>query len=134
MNHNRGICSISKVRNTIVEPISNKSNSIHRLRNSDKLQISNNCKHKWLYISQKLSVNFSFLKIVLTQTPESATSKTAGSSVNSKDKDPNPTNKEAARATPVTPPTCKEKDGQYQLLKEKDKPVAFPNYFQEMTS
>jgi len=54
---------------------------------------------------QKLSVNFSFLKHVLTQTPERATSKTAGSSVNSKDKDPNPTNKEAARATPVTPPT-----------------------------
>jgi len=36
-------------------------------------------------------------------------SKTAGSSVNSKDKDRNPTNKEAARAKPVTPPTYKEK-------------------------
>jgi hypothetical protein len=58
---------------------------------------------------QKLTANFSFLEHVLTHTPDRATSKTAGSSVNSKDKDPNPTNKEAARTKPVTPPTYKEK-------------------------
>jgi len=69
---------------------------------------------------------------VLTQTLERATSKTAGSSVNSKDKDPNPTNKKAARAKPVTPPTYKEKRNSVSSLRRRIK--VFPNYFQEMTS
>jgi hypothetical protein len=45
-----------------------------------------------------------------TQTPDRAISRTAGSSVNSKDKDPNPRNKVAASATPVTPPICRNED------------------------
>jgi hypothetical protein len=68
---------------------------------------------------QKLSVKFSFFKHVLTQALECATSKTAGSSVNSKDKDPNPTNKEAARRKPITPPTYKEKRNSVSSLRRR---------------
>lgn len=62
INHNRGICSIGKVRNTIVEPISHKCNSIYRLRNSHKLPKNpTNVNINRCTFLQELSANFSFL-------------------------------------------------------------------------
>jgi hypothetical protein len=121
MNQNRRICSIGKVRNTMVEPISHKCNSIHWLRNSDKLQNPTTVNINRCRFLQKLSVNFSFLKHVLTQTPEHAMSRTARLSIKNEDKDPNPTNKEAARATPVTPPTYNERRNNISSLRRRIK-------------
>lgn len=83
---------------------------------------------KWLHIT--LETKHRLFKNVITQTPDRATSNTSGSSVNSKDNGPNPMNKEAASAKPVTPPTYVQK-GITSDLPKKGKgeiSVAFLNF------
>jgi hypothetical protein len=47
-----------------------------------------------------------FHKFLITQTPDLAISRTAGSSVNSKEKEINPKYRITANAIPVMPPIC----------------------------
>jgi hypothetical protein len=55
-------------------------------------------------------------------------SKTAGSSVNSKDKDPKPISRVAASATPVTPPTYTKKRNSISSLRKRRNLVSFLNF------